>query len=390
MARDHGRLLCRIWNDKDFRALPRTAQALYAQLLSQKEINNAGVLPLMLSKWAKGCDGLTQQDIIADLAALVDARFVAVDSDSEEVLVRSFIRNDGVLKQPNVFKNALRSAEAVESEGIRRVLASELRRTGRSDAARTAEILDPEEQGSEPFPNPFETTPNHVQNPPESDPPSPEENPSSNPSERVPDDERVSEPFAHPSGEGVGEGENSRSAGTHLGGVARAGAHVHTREEPPTLEEPPSPYCRRHPDGTDDPCGQCAERRKQRAAFDRRQADAAIGDQRRRAEDQSAAARQRGEDRAAAIAACPLGCASNSVPGYIDDGHGGKALCDHRPPSRGRAGLREQFEKHEARKKAERATDPDPDDSDPHTAQEAADAPAPEADADTEEIHTHA
>src|SRR5690606_9062734 len=101
MARDHGRILCRIWSDKDFRALPRTAQALYMQLLSQKEINNAGVLPLMLSKWAKGCDEIeTSEDLVPDLAALIAARFIVVDSDTEEVLVRSFIRNDGVLKQP--------------------------------------------------------------------------------------------------------------------------------------------------------------------------------------------------------------------------------------------------------------------------------------------------
>ncbi|MBF6459829.1 hypothetical protein IU433_12355 [Nocardia puris] len=351
MARDHGRVLCRIWRDRDFRALPRTAQALYVQLVSQQEINNAGVLPLMLSKWAKGCDELTSDGLVKDLAALIDGRFVVVDSDSEEVLVRSFIRNDGVLKQPNVFKNALRCAEQVESGEIRRVLAAELRRTGRRDAVAVADEIDPSGGDSEPFENPSTRVPEPFENPSESPSDESAENPRSNPSETLPEPIakglRVPEPFPEPCGvgEGVGEGENSSYVVGHLGGVARAdtrAARARTREATPTPDEPPNPNCPRHPGGTTDPCGHCADARKRRAAYDAAAAE-------RAALERSEETRRAAEVRRRAITACQL---------CDDDGYQGTAVCTHQPPPRARPTLREQVEAMRA-ETAQPATEPE-------------------------------
>ncbi|RJO74147.1 hypothetical protein D5S18_18515 [Nocardia panacis] len=324
-------MLCRIWQDKDFRALPRTAQALYVQLVSQPNINNAGVVPLMLSKWAKGCDELTSDRIIADLAALIDGRFVVVDSDTEEVLVRSFIRNDGVLKQPNVLKNALRCAEAVESHAIREALAAELRRTGRNDAARTADILSPSETRSGDTANPSETLQEGFEHPSVTLPRHAQENPRSNPSETLPEPRTLRKPFADPSGvgEGVGEGENSSYVVGHLGGVARAdtrAARAHAREDTPTpenppSEEPPSPNCPRHPEGTTEPCGHCADARKRRERFHAEQAERVNA---ARAEE----IRRTAEVRRAAIDACAI-CDA--------DGYAGGRVCDHDPGTAARA-----------------------------------------------------
>ncbi|WP_280454137.1 hypothetical protein [Nocardia brasiliensis] len=350
MARDHGRLLCRIWNDKEFRALTRTAQALYAQLISQKEINNAGVLPLMVSKWAKGCDEMTSEMIIADLAVLVDARFVVVDTDTEEVLVRSFIRNDGVLKQPNVFKNALRVAEAVESTSIRAVLAAELRRLGRSDATRTAAILDPTARDPEPIANPSETLRDDVETHSETAPIPAEQNSRSNPSETLPEPRTLPEPFADPCGEGVGEGEGERSVVGHLGG-SRASAHTYASAR----EELPPPQCPNHPGGTDAPCGACRHARQRHEAAAEEHAAVAAAAAAERAEAERRRSRQAADDRARAIAACPLGCAE--LDGYLDDGNGSRALCDHRAPNPSRPTLREQYEQHK------RAAEPPPADT---------------------------
>src|SRR5690606_238647 len=135
------------------------------------------------SKWAKGCDEIeTSEDLVPDLAALIAARFIVVDSDTEEVLVRSFIRNDGVLKQPNVFKNALRCAEGVESQAIRSALAVELRRTGRSDAARVADEIDPPGTDPDPVPDPSRRDSEPFENPSETIPFVRPEKPRSNPS----------------------------------------------------------------------------------------------------------------------------------------------------------------------------------------------------------------
>src|SRR5690606_35065311 len=57
-----------------------------------------------------------------------DHRFIVVDYDTEELLIRSFIRNDGVWKQPKVLAIALEEAEQVASPRLRRAIAVELKR----------------------------------------------------------------------------------------------------------------------------------------------------------------------------------------------------------------------------------------------------------------------
>lgn len=149
MPREHARISYKMWRDKEFRALPRDAQTMYMQLLSQKEINNAGILPLLESNWARGCDDLTVDDVRRDLDRLQAERFVFFDEETNEVFIRSFIRNDGIVKQPNLLKNAYRCAEQVESHTLRVELAAELRRIGRRDADAVAEQLDPSGNGPE-------------------------------------------------------------------------------------------------------------------------------------------------------------------------------------------------------------------------------------------------
>jgi hypothetical protein len=97
-------------------------------LLSQRDINHAGVMHLRVSKWAKRCITTTEDDIRERLDILTAAAYVVIDEYTEELLVRSFLRNDGIVKQPNMVKAALRMAEAVESPMIRRTLADEIER----------------------------------------------------------------------------------------------------------------------------------------------------------------------------------------------------------------------------------------------------------------------
>lgn len=303
MARDHGRVLCKIWQDKDFRALPRHAQTLYIQLLSQPNVNNAGVLPLMISKWAKGCDDETTASIREALDVLEGARFIVVDTDSEEVLIRSFMRNDGGLKHPYIFKNALKMAEAAEGDLIRRTLAVELRRIRRAEATRVADILDPTETPTKPevIPSKWHSDPTDI------------------PSES----EMAFETHPDRCGEGEGEGEGESLVDGCVGGTrARGGA-----SEPPD-ETPPPRFCPGHPNGTTERCGGCAEARKNREAWDAANAaaDAAAkhAEQRRRATQAAAAASARQD----AIDACPM-CDHR--------GYDGPKICHHDPDAGDRA-----------------------------------------------------
>lgn len=291
MARSHGRIDFRIWADKDFRALSERAQRIYMMLFGQKDVNNAGVLPLMESRWAKYCTSMSAADVRAGLEELEAARFVFVDDDTEELLIRSFIRGDGVVKQPNVLKNAFKCAELVDSPRLRKVLAAELRGLRRKDAEAVADRLDPNpsETLTEGFGNPSETLPEPL-----------------NPSRRV----------REPRGVGVGEGEKSPTANGELGGRAHAYTHARAREM-----LPPSPHCPKHPEGTDAPCRACGSAREARAAWDTEQ-------ERITKLAQSEEARRAAEVRAQAIEDCDL-CDS--------DGYAGLRWCDHDPESAERA-----------------------------------------------------
>ena len=304
MARSHGRIDFAIWSNKDFRALSEGAQRMYIMLFGQKDVNNAGVLPLMESRWAKYCNGMTVEDVRERLGELEASRFVFVDDDTEELLIRSFIRGDGVVKQPNVFKNALKCAELVDSPRLRRVLSAELRGLRRRDAGEVADRLDP---------NPSETLPDAVLNPSETlrEP--------LNPSGRV----------REPRGVGVGEGEISCTADGDLGGRAHAYTHARAREL-----IPPSPHCPKHPEGTDAPCRACGDARRAHGEWESQQALDRLAQK-------SAEAHERAELRAQAIAACDL---------CDDDGYTAGSVCAHDPDladraKRGMAKVREELSK---------------------------------------------
>ncbi|MBP2325354.1 hypothetical protein JOF56_005739 [Kibdelosporangium banguiense] len=128
MARDHARLLASIWDDDDFLNLSGDAQRLYFLLLSQRDLSYAGLLPMRLKRWASLSTTTTVDTVTAALAELDASRFVACDHNTEEVLIRSLIRRDGIYKQPNVLAGALREAFLITSGVLRGVLAAELLR----------------------------------------------------------------------------------------------------------------------------------------------------------------------------------------------------------------------------------------------------------------------
>ncbi len=234
MPRDHGRILCGIWRDKDFRARSVSAQRLYMLLLSQPNVNNAGILPLQVSKWAKGCDDTTTEAIQSALDELVAHRFVFFDEDTEECLVRSYMRNDGVMAHKYIWKNALKCCESVESPVLRGVLVDELLRTRRADAADTAAVL----MGSNPSPDPdgmpSESDSNAIETASES-----ESNGTSH-----------SDGISITRGKGLGKGKGEPFVGTQVG-------------------EEPTPFCSSHPNGTEKGCLAC---KRERLTFDDRHA----------------------------------------------------------------------------------------------------------------------
>lgn len=144
MANAAGMIRESIWRDADYQNLSARAQRMYMQLLSQKELDCAGVLPLQPEKWATGCAQLTVDMVWEDLDELQAARFVFYDRATFEALVRTHIRNSNVLKVPNMRKSALRAAALLASPTLKIVLADELLATGLPEFIHKAVDINPQ------------------------------------------------------------------------------------------------------------------------------------------------------------------------------------------------------------------------------------------------------
>jgi hypothetical protein len=128
MARGHGRILTSIWEDNDFLALDEREQRLYLFLISQPNLNHAGLLDLTLRRWARKSRGLTVAELEKRIGTLEEARFIVVDDDTEELLIRSFVRNDGVWRMPKVMGAMVSGALEISSKRLQRALLEEMDR----------------------------------------------------------------------------------------------------------------------------------------------------------------------------------------------------------------------------------------------------------------------
>lgn len=128
MARDHARMLVSRWGDEDWKCLPASAQRVYDLALSQPGMSWAGVVPYQPGRWSNLASDTTVTAIKRAVTVLVERRFVVVDAATEELFIRSFVKNDNVLRFPNVAVNMARSYAQIASPVIRKAFLVELRR----------------------------------------------------------------------------------------------------------------------------------------------------------------------------------------------------------------------------------------------------------------------
>jgi hypothetical protein len=130
MSRSYANVATAIWRDPDFLRLPSRAQRTYFLLITQEDISAAGTLPLTIRRWSRLCADGDAGAIRADLETLTAARFVVYDEDTEELLVRSFVRWDAGYGNPKRRPVILRAAAAAMSTAVRQGLAAEFERLG--------------------------------------------------------------------------------------------------------------------------------------------------------------------------------------------------------------------------------------------------------------------
>ncbi len=128
MARKYAQIKVAIWIDDDFRALSDSAQALYFRLLTSARLNFCGVTDWRPKRLAQLAGGLTERKVTAAGEELQDRGYVVLDDDSEEVLIRSFMRHDGVLASPNLATALVNDYGDTLSVPIRRAIVNELHR----------------------------------------------------------------------------------------------------------------------------------------------------------------------------------------------------------------------------------------------------------------------
>lgn len=121
MAGKYTKLMRSIWRDPDFIALDSGGQRMYMLLISQPDISTCGVLPLFVERWAKFASD-TNADLVRDAVRALETApnpFVVTDEDTLELWVRSYIKHDDLLSQPNGRTSIRNSMHAVASPLLR-------------------------------------------------------------------------------------------------------------------------------------------------------------------------------------------------------------------------------------------------------------------------------
>jgi len=128
MPRDRANIRTNIWADTNWRALSKGAQHLYLLLLSHPDLNYAGVCDWRPGRLARMTDGETVESVTRDANELERAAFIIRDDETEEICVRSFVKHDGLMKQPLLGVSMANAYGGVASPQIRKVIAWEVQK----------------------------------------------------------------------------------------------------------------------------------------------------------------------------------------------------------------------------------------------------------------------
>jgi hypothetical protein len=119
MARKFAQIKIAVWKDDDFRSLSLGEQWLYEALISQPDLSLAGTIMLRPSRWARLANDVTTNQVEAWLRSLEARRYVLIDWDTEELMIRTFIKHDGSGGNQWFIRGVRSAIEALESEVLR-------------------------------------------------------------------------------------------------------------------------------------------------------------------------------------------------------------------------------------------------------------------------------
>lgn len=117
-----------ILDDPSWRCLTRSQQNLYLLLLLRLSTNLCGVVDWRPKKLAVNASDMTVETIEADAVVLEKKLYIVRDEDTDEVLIRSFLRNDAPLKSSKTAIAVRSSYTDTASSKLRGVIVFELQR----------------------------------------------------------------------------------------------------------------------------------------------------------------------------------------------------------------------------------------------------------------------
>lgn len=128
-GREYAQLKLSIWANEAWLALSVGAKMLYLRVESHGQLSHCGVLEWRPGRLASSIDpSWTRADIEHAAAELVAARFVVIDDETEEILIRSHVRHDQMLKTWQSALAVLRAYERVGSTTLRTAIRAEVGR----------------------------------------------------------------------------------------------------------------------------------------------------------------------------------------------------------------------------------------------------------------------
>jgi len=117
-----------MWLDDEWRALTMPAQHLYMTVLTDPGLSYAGVTDWKPGRLRQRAAEWALTDLLTAAAELSYAYFLVFDEETEEVMVRSFLRHDGLLKQPRMAVSMASAFGEIGSNKIRAAVVWELTR----------------------------------------------------------------------------------------------------------------------------------------------------------------------------------------------------------------------------------------------------------------------
>lgn len=247
MARDHTRVNLDIWGNDDFRDLPVDSQNLYWTLWTSPGRTYCGAHEWRPGKLSQCAEDWTIPRLLAAAVILSERLFVLFDDVTEECLIRSWIKHDGLWRTPNMAVTMANARASMGSKMLRGVVVHEVKKLVKAEPElngwKRDEVVKMLSQR--------DVDPADI--PPYNPDPSGGINPSSNPP-------------ANPYGQNPVNPTDNPPPTTATASLTTATStgvgYVSTEGHQGAKPIPPRPHCPDHSENHDGPCRKCQARRE--------------------------------------------------------------------------------------------------------------------------------